>query len=220
MQTPWWSDPIVLGQIQTVFSILGCLFALVAVFYAWRVATRQFAMMDEQNQASIRQEAIAKRQGEIAEVQHQLLLAQMSVRPVLRVIAGRSYPHDAPEFADLSIYNEGKQSAVDVHFEIRVQHEDEDEPDKWFFDRENVTAADTHEHLPFLAYRGHLAKPLAPGQSVSVLGSHPQTWAPKDRMIEWRIYSPSGEYPADGAFETIDLRWITEAILEEGQGKR
>src|SRR5687768_10381468 len=88
-------------MLQVVFSITGAFLALVAIVYAWRVAKRQFQMMDEQGvivgkqlaamheQATIlvrmerleeNQGEIAGRQAAIAEKQHQLLEAQLAKR--------------------------------------------------------------------------------------------------------------------------------------------
>jgi hypothetical protein len=92
MQTPWWwRDPIVLAQLQVVFSVIGALLALGAVLYARSVADKQFKLMTDQDALMNRQlgfieeetktgkrieeltreqRQILRRQGEIAEIQH------------------------------------------------------------------------------------------------------------------------------------------------------
>lgn len=62
-QTPWWwRDAIVLTQLQVVFSLLAALFAAAALWLAWRIATRQFAMMADQARIASIQDQIMREQ--------------------------------------------------------------------------------------------------------------------------------------------------------------
>lgn len=96
----WWWDPLWLAQAQVVFNIIGAGLAAGAVLYAWRVATKQFEMMQEQDVVikqqldmlreqkevskrievlEARQEGLLQRQTELVEAQGKMIEQQASI---------------------------------------------------------------------------------------------------------------------------------------------
>lgn len=62
----WWWDGIWLAQAQVIFNVLGALLAAGAVIYAWRVATKQFEMMQEQDSVIRKQLEMMQEQANIS----------------------------------------------------------------------------------------------------------------------------------------------------------
>jgi hypothetical protein len=62
----WWWDQVWLAQAQVVFNIIGAGLAAGAVLYAWRVATKQFAMMQEQDAVIKQQLDMLREQKEVS----------------------------------------------------------------------------------------------------------------------------------------------------------
>jgi hypothetical protein len=62
----WWWDQVWLAQAQVAFNIVGAGLAAGAVLYAWRVATKQFEMMREQETVINRQLSMLEEQRDIS----------------------------------------------------------------------------------------------------------------------------------------------------------
>ncbi len=140
--TPWWwRDPIVLAQLQVVFSVVGALFAAGAVVYAWRVAKRQFGLMDEQGRIVEKQlrmmedhaatgrriEEVSRQQATIAKTQHEIMLDQLARKPDLKVFLRGLQPssvligNDVTSATDeylISVKNSGNKTAKEVSWRI------------------------------------------------------------------------------------------------------
>jgi hypothetical protein len=99
----WWWDSVWLAQAQVALNMIGAGLATGAVVYAWKVATRQFAMMEDQDvvirqqlkmlhdqrDISIRievleskQESLLQRQGEIAASQGKMIERQSAIAEI------------------------------------------------------------------------------------------------------------------------------------------
>jgi hypothetical protein len=135
-------------MLQTVFSIAGGVLALVAVVYAWRVATRQFAMMrdqdkllnrqlalsEEQTASMTRQEQLAerlqeitKRQADIAEKQDRIMQEQLARQPVLKARAtkqSRSWQSDSmgygPVVVTIEVWNKGYKATDGFYWAVLI----------------------------------------------------------------------------------------------------
>lgn len=90
-----------------------------------QVMNQQTAMMREQSEASTRMEAITKRQGEIAELQHQLMLEQLAkaTRPGI-YMTGVGYEESAGwQRYHLYVHNRGNKTLNDFRWAVMYPEE-------------------------------------------------------------------------------------------------
>src|SRR4051794_6280049 len=95
----WWWDSVGLARAQVLTGAASSILAVIAIIYAWRVARRQLAIMD---------------------VQHKAFLDTLAIQPSLHVISGTEKEWEKPECGTIAIHNSGRQSAEDVHYEIKL----------------------------------------------------------------------------------------------------
>jgi hypothetical protein len=148
----WWDAALGLPRAQVVTGVLGVVLAVVAIVYAWRVAKRQFQVMDDQDKVIRRQlelleehktllgriekiedeqREVLKRQGEIAERQHQIMEEQLAKRSDLRVRASGQTALPGGDFSRLYpvttitmyVKNYGTKGADGFHWEIFIPDE-------------------------------------------------------------------------------------------------
>ena len=218
MQTPWWwRDPIVLAQLQVVVAVLGALLAVVAVLYAWRVAKRQFSMMEDQDdlmnrQLSVmseeteiskrlealadKQSAILTRQGEIAEFQYKTMKEQLSKVAMLRIVLVPEDPTAAALKYQVAIENFGTKSTESAyyHLYIPVGHEAQISAN---LPRDAVAERGRIFDEVYHHYSGIVKGPLYKERHVTFGEiSVNLRVAVSPLVVRWRVICDDGEFPA------------------------
>lgn len=134
---PWYLDPDWMSMLEVFGSLLSAALALVAVVYAWRVASRQFAVMDEQTAlgreqkaTAERQEAMAAEQGRIAreqhaiaETQHRIMEEQLARKALLHVEAAIVSESESVLLVKLLIKNSGTRMAPETYWHVATLRE-------------------------------------------------------------------------------------------------
>lgn len=216
----WWWDPqLGLPRAQVITGLVGAALGIIAVVYAWRVARRQFKVMDEQTAISRNQEAmavqqgeIARRQGEIAEAQHQLMQQQLARRMDLRVRSGQQYAQASTSghyllTVTLNVFNGGNAHADGFHCEIYRPMEYSG--DVLFVDamgnEVNVQWVPFGDEEQYDKVELHYSHRLFPGSYVPVARfTVPFEVGPaqlEEFIIKWRIHCEDGLVPSTGLAE-------------------
>jgi hypothetical protein len=153
---------------------------------------------------------VTKRQGQIAEIQHELLLREVSVQPILRVVLGDTQIEDDESEEEnyvrgalLFVENDGKTPATDIHFEVNVGKQE-----IWRLDAENVENRSLQENKDGTrSYLGYVPGPIPPGDAVSVMKARMSS-LPPDANVGWRIFSRHGKFPIKGEFGHLEVSWL------------
>jgi hypothetical protein len=215
----WWWDSEGLDRAQVVLAVVGTVLATVAVVYAWMVARKQFKLMaeqgkiidkqlllmEEQTRAAKRLETmtdeqglIMKRQGEIAETQHRIMVDQLGRKTALGIILRAAQSTTGEVYYDIKIVNTGNKSANGVYmvlgFEKILQ-------DKISLKLRNPS--DTSDEIrygkPLVMFSLFAREPIYPGGREFVVG---ELWI-QDVSIKptfellWKIVGEDGQVPAD-----------------------
>ena len=112
---PWWFDDTVLNLLQTILGVWAIVVAGLALFYAWRVARRQFKVMDAQS-------AISRRQMEMQAEQHAFFAEDRANRPrvELRVTGMSQLNPNSPTGLTISAKNLGKRPAHGFSWQVLI----------------------------------------------------------------------------------------------------
>jgi hypothetical protein len=209
LQTPWWwRDAIVLAQIQAAGTVVGAALATFAIVYAWRVARKQFSVMDDQT-------AIGKRQMELAEKQDRIIQEQISRRTDLKfVMYEYEWDQDCVSFG-FRIENAGNKTSNIFHWEfLMLIDSDKEDLVEMSDDCNNHIAREYIEKQvrgerdawSFRTTTGNSRQQLFPGETVKIVNLKTTAeWISTSATkrldvvnVFWRIRSDDGQVPATG----------------------
>jgi hypothetical protein len=185
--------------------VLGALVLGLTIWVARRqlqIMNQQTEMMREQSEAAKRMEAITRRQGEIADMQHQIFLERRGTSPELRLsLYSHTYVND-PENQrnevelELLLVNQGKREALGCQYMIGVGASNEAGVEVRLSPQLASLKSTPHSHK----VAGYLDIKIFPGVPVEfcTIGINAVVNLPELVWCHWQLSWSEGSYPPEG----------------------
>jgi hypothetical protein len=200
---PW--EPFELGSITDVVSICLALIVLAfTVFIALRqlkIMKQQTTMMTEQTAINKRQELVAIRQGEIAAIQHRIMLEQLVSQPILsmRALIGRRV--NGLLVCDIAVTNLGSKGTPSFAWFLYIPIELQESVSIASFDDK---IPDTSYEGKFKVFTGSVMVPVYRGLDASVVRVRVKVFPDsKPFIFDWKIVCEDGYFPTEGRGKLI-----------------
>lgn len=183
-------------------------------FRQFRIMNKQTKLIEEQNEASSRierltveQAAIAKRQGEIAEIQHRLTLEHASRMPDLRIYERHRTVNllSGTKTSMLVLHNLGQLAVQWYEWEIWARASSGAQLAMFLADGEKVHTSNTmFDSLSYIGTRERITNPLHPHLDVECVAIS----GVGEGIVEvrWAASSDQGRFPAKG-HGILTLEW-------------
>jgi len=220
----WWLNPSVLAQLQVITGLAGGVLAGFAIYFAWKVAKRQFTMMGDQDRLMNRHVKLAKRQADslkrqevlsaeikgltesqakIAETQHKIFQEQLNRRADL-ALEVRSEPEgtilSGTAHYHLFVRNTGNKACHELRWALLIPvsfaHRFEFSIKVDEFDPPDDTGWQVRK------VTGLLREVLFPGEENMILSFtvKKDIEEPVTISVNWKVVSEDGRYPEGDEF--------------------